>query len=100
MGLRWQDRPEGLAARLRAGCVVQAHPLAPATSRVVDATNDPVFDVAHSVITGCHGALLAGSWWLDDHETLSPRAAGLLTAVAQRTPQFTDDAFVRDKLHR
>lgn len=36
MGLRWQDWPEGLAARLRAGCVIPAHPLALNAARQLD----------------------------------------------------------------
>jgi len=28
MGLHWQDWPSGIAERLRAGCVIPAHPLA------------------------------------------------------------------------
>jgi dihydrodipicolinate synthase/N-acetylneuraminate lyase len=37
VALRWQDWPEGLAARLRAGCVIPAHPLALDASRALDA---------------------------------------------------------------
>ena len=36
MGLRWQDWPEGLASRLRAGCVIPAHPLALNAKREMD----------------------------------------------------------------
>ena len=36
MGLRWQDWPEGLAARLRAGSVIPAHPLALTAARTLD----------------------------------------------------------------
>nr|WP_246523800.1 dihydrodipicolinate synthase family protein [Neoroseomonas eburnea] len=35
--MRWQDWPEGLAARLRAGCAIPAHPLALDASRALDA---------------------------------------------------------------
>ncbi|MGG5887614.1 dihydrodipicolinate synthase family protein [Falsiroseomonas sp. HC035] len=36
MGLRWQDWPEGLGARLRAGCAIPAHPLALTHRRELD----------------------------------------------------------------
>jgi dihydrodipicolinate synthase/N-acetylneuraminate lyase len=36
MGLRWQDWPAGLAERLRAGCVIPAHPLALTAARGLD----------------------------------------------------------------
>jgi dihydrodipicolinate synthase/N-acetylneuraminate lyase len=70
--------------------------------------NAAVFDVAHDfhgVIAGCHEVLrrqglLDGIWCLDEHESLSPGQAALLTAVAARYPHLTDDAFVRDNLHR
>ena len=70
--------------------------------------NAAVFDVAHGfhgVIAGCHEVLrrqglLEGIWCLDPQEGLSPGQAELLTAVARRYPALTDDAFVRDNLHR
>jgi len=37
LGLRWQDWPDGLAARLRAGCTIPAHPLALHADRTLDA---------------------------------------------------------------
>ena len=36
MGLHWQDWPSGLAARLKAGCVIPAHPLALDAQRRLD----------------------------------------------------------------
>jgi dihydrodipicolinate synthase/N-acetylneuraminate lyase len=36
MGLRWEDWPPGLVDRLRAGCVIPAHPLALDASRRLD----------------------------------------------------------------
>jgi dihydrodipicolinate synthase/N-acetylneuraminate lyase len=36
LGLRWQDWPEGLGARLRAGCAIPAHPLALTQRRALD----------------------------------------------------------------
>jgi hypothetical protein len=79
-----------------------------ALDAAVTEMNAAVFDVAHDfhgVIAGCHEVLrrqglLDGIWCLDEHETLSPGQADLLTAVAQRYPHLTDDAFVRDNLHR
>ncbi len=70
--------------------------------------NAAVFDVAHDfhgVIAGCHEVLrrqglLEGIWCLDAREGLSPGQADLLTAVAQRYPHLTDDAFVRENLAR
>jgi dihydrodipicolinate synthase/N-acetylneuraminate lyase len=70
--------------------------------------NAAVFDVAngfHGVIAGCHEVLrrqglLEGTWCLDPREGLSPGQAALITDVAQRYPHLTDDAFVRDNLHR
>lgn len=37
MGLRWEDWPAGLVERLRAGCVIPAHPLALDAARRLDA---------------------------------------------------------------
>ncbi len=70
--------------------------------------NAAVFDVAnafHGVIAGCHEVLrrqglLEGIWCLDPKEGLSPGQAELLSAVSARYPHLTDDAFVRDNLHR
>ncbi|MBX6747608.1 MAG: dihydrodipicolinate synthase family protein [Acetobacteraceae bacterium] len=70
--------------------------------------NAAIFDVAHNfhgVIAGCHEVLrrqglLEGTWCLDPKEGLSPGQAELISAVAQRYPHLTDDAFVRDNLHR
>jgi len=36
MGLRWEDWPPGLLERLRAGCVIPAHPLALTANRKLD----------------------------------------------------------------
>ena len=44
--------------------------------------------------------LLEGTWCLDEHETLSPGQAELLTAVAERYPLLTDDGFVAANRHR
>lgn len=79
-----------------------------ALDAAVTEMNAAVFDVAndfHGVIAGCHEVLrrqglLEGIWCLDEHETLSPGQAELLTAVAERYPLLTDDGFIRDNLHR
>ena len=76
-------------------------------ARVTDC-NAAFFDVRndfHGCIAGCHEVLrrqglLEGIWCLDDHETLSPGQAELLTAVAERYPTLTDDAFVAANLLR
>lgn len=100
------------AVELHARCAAVAGGPIPADLLALDAAvtemNAAVFDVAHDfhgVIAGCHEVLrrqglLEGTWCLDEHETLSPGQAELLTAVAQRYPHLTDDAFVRDNLHR
>jgi hypothetical protein len=79
-----------------------------ALDAAVTEMNAAVFDVAHDyrgVIAGCHEVLrrqglLEGTWCLDEHETLSPGQAELLTAVAERYPLLTDDGFVAANLHR
>jgi hypothetical protein len=79
-----------------------------ALDAAVTEMNAAVFDVAHEfhgVIAGCHEVLrrqglLEGTWCLDEHETLSPGQAALLTTVADRYPALTDDAFVAANLHR
>ena len=79
-----------------------------ALDAAVTEMNAAVFDVAndfHGVIAGCHEVLrrqglLEGIWCLDEHETLSPGQAELLTVVAERYPLLTDDGFIRDNLHR
>jgi hypothetical protein len=99
------------AVELQARCAAVRGAI-PAELLALDAAvtemNAAVFDVAnafHGVIAGCHEVLrrqglLEGIWCLDEHETLSPGQAELLTAVAERYPALTDDGFVRDNLHR
>ena len=99
------------AVELQARCAAVRGAI-PAELLALDAAvtemNAAVFDVAnafHGVIAGCHEVLrrqglLEGTWCLDEHETLSPGQAELLTAVAERYPALTDDGFVRDNLHR
>nr|WP_246514578.1 dihydrodipicolinate synthase family protein [Neoroseomonas soli] len=79
-----------------------------ALDAAVTEMNAAVFDVAHDfhgVIAGCHEVLrrqglLEGTWCLDEHESLSPGQAELLTRVAERYPLLTDDGFVAANLHR
>jgi dihydrodipicolinate synthase/N-acetylneuraminate lyase len=73
-----------------------------ALDAAVTEMNAAVFDVAHDfhgVIAGCHEVLrrqglLESIRCLDPKEGLSPGQAELLTAVAARYPELTDDAFV------
>jgi hypothetical protein len=101
------------AVELHARCRAEGRgPTLPAGLLALDAQvtemNAAVFDVAngfHGVIAGCHEVLrrqglLEGIWCLDPAEGLSPGQAELIEAVARRHPQLTDDAFVRDNLHR
>jgi dihydrodipicolinate synthase/N-acetylneuraminate lyase len=68
--------------------------------------NAAIFDVAHGFagcIAGCHEVLrrqglLEGIWCLDPEEGLSPGQAELISAVAARYPELTDDVFVRANL--
>ncbi|WP_439597503.1 dihydrodipicolinate synthase family protein [Falsiroseomonas sp.] len=88
-------------------CGADATPELLALDAQVTEMNAAVFDVAHGfhgVIAGCHEilrrqGLLEGIWCLDPNESLSPGQSDLLTAVAQRYPHLTDDAFVRANLN-
>jgi dihydrodipicolinate synthase/N-acetylneuraminate lyase len=104
----WTKAAVELLARCRA---IGDGPIPPellALDAQVTEMNAAVFDVAHAfhgVIAGCHEVLrrqglLEGIWCLDEAEGLSPGQAELLTAVAQRYPHLTDDAFVRANLDR
>lgn len=95
------------AAELHARCCrADATPALLALDAAVTEMNAAVFDVAHAfhgVIAGCHEVLrrqglLEGIWCLDPKEGLSPGQAELLTAVAERYPHLTDDAFIRENL--
>jgi len=73
--------------------------------RLTDA-NAAVFDAANGyagVIAGVHEVLrgqglLAGTWCLDPHETLSPGQADEIARVRRAYPELTDDAFVAARL--
>ena len=68
--------------------------------------NAALFDAAngfHGCIPGIHEVLhrqglLAGTWCLDPHETLSPGQAEELSRVCAAYPHLTDDGFVREHL--
>ncbi|MGK7867534.1 dihydrodipicolinate synthase family protein [Falsiroseomonas sp. E2-1-a20] len=100
----WTKAAVDLHARCRGADVT---PDLLALDAQVTEMNAAVFDVAHGfhgVIAGCHEilrrqGLLDGIWCLDPAEGLSPGQADLLTAVAQRYPHLTDDAFVRANLN-
>lgn len=101
----WTRAAVALHARCRRA---DATPDLLALDAQVTEMNAAVFDVAHGfhgVIAGCHEVLrrqglLEGIWCLDPAEGLSPGQAALIAAAAARYPHLTDDAFVRDNLHR
>jgi hypothetical protein len=106
----WTRAAVALHARCRdvvtSGAPIPAELLA--RDAQVTEMNAAVFDVAHDfhgVIAGCHEVLrrqglLEGIWCLDAHESLSPGQSELIDAAARNYPELTDDAFVRDNLHR
>ncbi len=70
--------------------------------------NSAFFDAAHNFrgcIAGCHEVLrrqglMAGTWCLDPHETLSPGQAEEIDRVIRDYPELADDAFVNANLER
>ena len=68
--------------------------------------NGAIFDVRHAFagcIPGIHEVLrrqglLAGTWCLDPHETLSPGQAEEIDRVARAYPELADDDFVAERL--
>ena len=105
----WTRGAVQLHARCRAAALENRVPTdLLALDAAVTEMNAAVFDVAHDyhgVIAGCHEVLrrqglLEGIWCLDEHETLSPGQAELLTAVSERYPLLTDDGFVAANLDR
>jgi dihydrodipicolinate synthase/N-acetylneuraminate lyase len=68
--------------------------------------NAAIFDAAHAFagcIPGIHEVLrrqglLAGTWCLDQRETLSPGQAEEIERVCRAHPQLADDEFVRERL--
>jgi dihydrodipicolinate synthase/N-acetylneuraminate lyase len=78
------------------------------TGAALTDANGAIFDVAHAFsgcIPGIHEilrrqGLLAGTWCLDPHETLSSGQDEEITRVTRSYPELTDDAFVRAHLDR
>ena len=76
-------------------------------SRITDC-NGAIFDVANGFrgcIAGCHEVLrrqglLAGTWCLDETETLSPGQAEEIDRVCAAHPDLADDDFVAANLER
>jgi dihydrodipicolinate synthase/N-acetylneuraminate lyase len=76
-------------------------------AEITDA-NAAIFDVAHGFagcIAGIHEVLrrqglLAGTWCLDPHETLSPGQAEEIDRVCRAYPHLTDDGFVAENLDK
>jgi hypothetical protein len=70
--------------------------------------NAAIFDLANGFrgcVPGIHEilrrqGLLAGTWCLDPHETLSPGQAGEIDRVLAAYPWLTDDAFVAEHRDR
>jgi dihydrodipicolinate synthase/N-acetylneuraminate lyase len=70
--------------------------------------NGAIFDAANAFagcIPGIHEVLrrqglLAGTWCLDPHETLSPGQSEALDRVCRQYPALTDDEFVAANLAR
>ncbi len=97
----WSVWTEG-AARLLARCQSASDLGTLGLDAAITEMNAAIFDVAnnfHGVIAGCHEVLrrqglLEGIWCLDEREGLSPGQAELISAVAARYPEWTDDAFV------
>ena len=105
----WTRRAVELHGRIRAlgpSPVVNAALLREAAA-LTDA-NGAIFDAAHAFagcIPGIHEVLrrqglLAGTWCLDEHESLSPGQAEEIERVSRSYPELTDDAFVREHLDR
>ena len=97
---------ERIQAVVDAGGTADAELLA-LDSRVTDC-NAAFFDVANDFagcIPGCHEilrrqGLLAGTWCLDPHETLSTGQAAELDRVCRKHADLADDAFIKANLER
>ncbi len=105
MGLRWQDGPEGLAARLRAcggraGFLERDAAVIGMGAALLVALHD-----AHRVVAGCRNVprrqgAQGGTWTRNGHEMRAPGRTDRITAVAERHLHLSDDVVVRDTLHR
>jgi hypothetical protein len=105
----WTKSAVSLLERLHAA--VEAGPIPPeilALDGMVTDCNSVIFDVPHNFagcIPGCHEILrrqgLMGSIaCLDPHETLSPGQAQEIDRLYATYPEWQDDAFVAENLHR
>jgi dihydrodipicolinate synthase/N-acetylneuraminate lyase len=105
----WVKSAVALLERLHAA--VAAGPIAPeilALDSVVTDCNSVIFDVANNFagcIPGCHEilrrqGLMTSIHCLDPHETLSPGQAEGIDRLYATYPEWPDDAFVAEHLHR
>src|SRR5919109_422615 len=105
----WVKSAVALLERLHAA--VATGPIAPeilALDSVVTDCNSVIFDVANNFtgcIPGCHEilrrqGLMTSIYCLDPHETLSPGQAEGLDRLYATYPEWHDDTFVAENLHR
>jgi hypothetical protein len=105
----WTRSAVALLARLQAA--VAAGPIEPeilALDAMVTDCNSVIFDVRHNFagcIPGCHEilrrqGLMRSIACLDPHESLSPGQASEIDRLYATYPEWQDDAFVADNLHR
>jgi Dihydrodipicolinate synthetase family len=105
----WTRSAVALLARLQAA--VEAGPIEPeilALDAMVTDCNSVIFDVRHNFagcIPGCHEilrrqGLMRSIACLDPHESLSPGQASEIDRLYATYPEWQDDAFVADNLHR
>ncbi|NIK58416.1 dihydrodipicolinate synthase family protein [Kribbella shirazensis] len=104
----WTWRAVELLAQVKDARAGDADALALLNARAagITAANAAVFDAANGfagVIAGVHEVLrrqglLAGTWCLDEKETLSPGQADELTRVCAAYPWLVDDDFVAEHL--
>jgi hypothetical protein len=107
----WTKRAVEMLARCRAVAEsadgAETRRLLALGAELTDA-NAALFDPAHQFagcIPGIHEVLrrqglLAGRWCLDPHEDVSPGQLDQIDRVLGRYPHLTDDAFVKEHLHR
>jgi Dihydrodipicolinate synthetase family len=105
----WTRSAVALLAQLQAA--VAAGPIQPeilALDAMVTDCNGVIFDVQHNFagcIPGCHEilrrqGLMRSIACLDPHESLSPGQANEIDRLYATYPEWQDDAFVADNLHR
>lgn len=105
----WTRRAVELLGRVKAARAAGTVPAALlAEGAALTSANAAVFDVANrfaGCIAGIHEVLrrqglLAGTWCLDEHESLSPGQAEAIARVCAAHPDLTDDAFVAERRDR